>query len=109
MLKSSKSLGPSRILDGLLMKEAFQLRRRMLHFLGRRPSRLAKPLHIGDMVRFIIPIHFLGTATVVATILGVGSQFGLGIARSTVRTDALAGIIFVGIALAGSALLKRNK
>jgi hypothetical protein len=61
------------------------------------------------MVRFIIPIYFLGTALVVATILGVAAHFGLGIARSTIRTDALAGIIFVGIALAGSTLLKRNK
>ncbi len=75
----------------------------------RRPSRLAKPLHIGGMVRFIIPIYFLGTAIIVATILGVVSHFGLGIARSTIRTDALAGIIFVGIALVGSTLLKRNK
>jgi hypothetical protein len=61
------------------------------------------------MVRFIIPIYFLGTAIMVATILGLVSRFGLDIARSTVRTDALAGMIFVGIALAGSALLKRNK
>jgi hypothetical protein len=61
------------------------------------------------MVRFIIPIYFLGTAIIVATILGVVSHFGLGIARSTIRTDALAGIIFVGIALVGSTLLKRNK
>ena len=61
------------------------------------------------MVRFVIPIYFLGTALVVATILGVAAHFGLGIARSTIRTDALAGIIFVGIALAGSTLLKRNK
>ena len=61
------------------------------------------------MVRFIIPIYFLGTAIIVATILGVVSHFGLGIARSTIRTDALAGIIFVGIALAGSTLLKRDK
>jgi hypothetical protein len=61
------------------------------------------------MVRFIIPIYFLGTALMVATILGVAAHFGLGIARSTIRTDALAGIIFVGIALVGSTLLKRNK
>jgi len=61
------------------------------------------------MVRFIIPIYFLGTAVIVATILGVAAHFGLGIARSTIRTDALAGIIFVGIALVGSTLLKRNK
>ena len=61
------------------------------------------------MVRFIIPIYFLGTAIVVATILGVVAHFDLGIARSSIRTDALAGIIFVGIVLAGSTLLKRNR
>jgi hypothetical protein len=61
------------------------------------------------MIRFIVPIFVLGTAVMVATILVVVAHFGLGIARSTIRTDALAGIIFVGIALAGSTLLKRNK
>jgi len=45
----------------------------------------------------------------VATILVVVAHFGLGMARSTIRADALAGIIFVGIALAGSTLLKRDK
>ena len=68
-----------------------------------------KPLHIRGMIRFIVPIFMFGTAVVVATILVVVAHFGLGIARSTIRTDALAGIIFVGIALAGSTLLKRNK
>ena len=61
------------------------------------------------MIRFIVPIFVLGTAVMVATILVVVAHFGLGMARSTIRTDALAGIIFVGIALAGSTLLKRNK
>ena len=61
------------------------------------------------MNRFIVPIFVFGTAVMVATILVVVAHFGLGIARSTIRTDALAGIIFVGIALAGSTLLKRNK
>ena len=61
------------------------------------------------MIRFIVPIFVFGTAVMVATILGVVAHFGLGIARSTIRTDALAGIIFVGIALAGSTLLKRDK
>jgi len=61
------------------------------------------------MIRFIVPIFVLGTAVMVATILVVVAHFGLGIARSTIRTDALVGIIFVGIALAGSTLLKRNK
>ena len=45
----------------------------------------------------------------VATILGVVAHFGLGMARSTIRTDALEGIIFFGIVLAVGTLLKRNK
>jgi hypothetical protein len=61
------------------------------------------------MIRFIVPIFVLGTAVMVATILVVVAHFGLGIARSTIRTDALVCIIFVGIALAGSTLLKRDK
>jgi len=61
------------------------------------------------MIRFIVPIFVLGTAVMVATILVVVAHFGLGIARSTIRTDALVGIIFVGIALAGSTLLKPDK
>jgi len=60
------------------------------------------------MIRFIVPIFVLGTAVIVATILVVVAHFGLGIARSTIRTDALVGIIFVGFALAGSTLLKRD-
>jgi hypothetical protein len=61
------------------------------------------------MIRFIVPIFVLGTAVMVATILVVVAHFGLGIARSTIRTDALVGIIFVGITLAGSNLLKPDK
>ena len=61
------------------------------------------------MIRFIVPIYVLVTAIMAATILVVVAHFGLGIARSTIRTDALVGIIFVGIALAGSTLLKRDK
>ena len=43
------------------------------------------------MIRFIVPIFVFGTAVMVATILVVVAHFGLGIARSTIRTDALAG------------------
>ena len=57
------------------------------------------------MVRFIIAIYFLGTAILVATILGVVAHFGLSIARSTIRTDALYGHHFCRDRLAGSALL----
>ena len=61
------------------------------------------------MIRFIVPIFVLGTAVMVATILVVVAHFGIGIARSTIRIDALVGIIFVGITLAGSNLLKPGK
>jgi hypothetical protein len=44
-----------------------------------------------------------------AITLDIVVHFGFGIHRSIIRTDALMGIIFVGIALAGSTLLKRNK
>ena len=61
------------------------------------------------MARFVVPIFVLGTAVMVATTLGVVAHFGLGMARNTIRTDALEGIIFVGIVLAVGTLLKRNK
>jgi hypothetical protein len=61
------------------------------------------------MARFVVPIFVFGTAVMVATILGVVAHFGLGMARSTIRTDALEGIIFVGMVLAVGTLLKRNK
>jgi hypothetical protein len=61
------------------------------------------------MARFVVPIFVLGSAVMVATILGVVAHFGLGMARSTIRTDALEGIIFVGMVLAVGTLLKRNK
>ncbi|MGA7390483.1 MAG: hypothetical protein WBW99_21505 [Pseudolabrys sp.] len=61
------------------------------------------------MIRLIVPIYMLITAVMTATVLDIVAHFGFGSARSTIRTDALAGIIFVGIALAGSTLLKRNK
>ena len=47
------------------------------------------------MIRFIVPIFVLGTAVMVATILVVVAHFGLGIARSTIRTDALVWVSFL--------------
>jgi hypothetical protein len=61
------------------------------------------------MSRFFIPIYVLVTAVMAAITLDIVAHFGFGVARSTIRVDALAGIIFVMVALAGSALLKRNK
>jgi len=61
------------------------------------------------MIRFIVPIYVLVTAVMAAITLDIVAHFGFGIARSTIRTDALAGIIFVGIALAGGSLLTRKK
>ena len=51
------------------------------------------------MIRFIVPIFVLGTAVMVATILVVVAHFGLGIARSTIRTDALAAVSYTHLTL----------
>jgi hypothetical protein len=61
------------------------------------------------MIRLLVPIYVLVTAVMAAIALDIVVHFGFGIARSTIRTDALAGIIFVGIVLAGSSILMRNK
>jgi hypothetical protein len=61
------------------------------------------------MNRYIVPIYVLITAVMAAIALDIVVHFGFGIAPRAIRTDALAGIIFVGIALAGSNLLKRTK
>jgi hypothetical protein len=68
-----------------------------------------KRLHISGMIRFLIPFYVFVTAVMAAIMLDIVAHFGFSIARSSIRTDALAGIIFVGIALAGSTLLKRDK
>ena len=44
-----------------------------------------------------------------ATALGSLAHDGFGIHRDTIRTDALASAAVIGVALAGNALLKRNK
>jgi hypothetical protein len=44
-----------------------------------------------------------------ATVLGTIVHDGLGIARATIRVDALAGVVLIGSALATRALLKRNE
>jgi hypothetical protein len=61
------------------------------------------------MIRFLVPIYVLVTAVMAAIMVDITVHFGFGIASSTIRTDALVGIIFVGVVLAGSTLLKRNK
>ena len=61
------------------------------------------------MIRFIVPIFVLGTAVMVATILGVVAHFGLGIPRVDIRNDALAGAGLIMIVLATGSLLIRNK
>jgi hypothetical protein len=61
------------------------------------------------MMRFIVAIYVLVTAVMAAITLDIVVYFGFGVARSTIRTDALAGIILVGVALVGSTLLRRNK
>jgi hypothetical protein len=66
-------------------------------------------LAIGGMIRFIVPFYMLVTAVMAATFLIIVVHFGFGFARSTIRIDALAGIIFAGAAFAGSSLLNRKK
>src|SRR5450759_3501981 len=73
------------------------------------PSRLAQTATYWRYDPIYRSFFCARNSRMVATILVVVAHFGLGIARSTIRTDALVGIIFVGIALAGSTLLKRDK
>jgi len=61
------------------------------------------------MIRFVVPFYVLITAVMAAILMDIVAHFGFGITSSTIRTDALLGIIFVGITLAGSTLLMRNK
>jgi hypothetical protein len=61
------------------------------------------------MAKFVVPILALGAAVMAATVLGALAHDGLGIHRDTLRIDALASAAIIGFALAGNALLKRNK
>ena len=61
------------------------------------------------MIHYIIPVYVLITAVMAAIALDIVVHFGFGVGSSAIRTDALVGIIFVGVALAGGALLMRNK
>ena len=65
--------------------------------------------YLANMVRFIAPILAVVAAIVAASLLGIVTHYGLGIARGTIRADALASAALIGVALAGGALLKRNK
>ncbi len=51
----------------------------------------------------------LVTAVMAATFLIIVVHFGFGIARSTIRTNALAAIIFTGATFAGGSLFTRKK
>ena len=66
-------------------------------------------MHNHGMVRVVIPILALGAAVMAATVLGSLAHDGLGIHRDTIRIDALVSAAFIGFALAGSNLLRRNK
>ena len=61
------------------------------------------------MARIVVPILVLGAAVVAATIFGTIVHDGLGIARATIRVDALTGAALIGSALATRVLLNRNK
>lgn len=57
------------------------------------------------MARIVVPILALGAAVVAAAVFGTIVHDGLGIGRSTIRADALAGVALIGSALATRALL----
>jgi hypothetical protein len=59
--------------------------------------------------KFVVPILALGAAVMATTALGAFAHDGLGIHRDTIRMDALASATIIGVALAGHALLRRNK
>ena len=61
------------------------------------------------MNRFVVPVLVLGAAAMAATVFGTIVHDGLGIARATIRADALAGVALIGSALATRAFLKRNE
>jgi hypothetical protein len=60
------------------------------------------------MVRIVVPILALGAAAMTAAVFGAIAHDGLGIARATIRGDALVGAAFICSALATRALLKRD-
>jgi hypothetical protein len=66
-------------------------------------------LHSHRMAKFVVPILALGVAVMAATALGLFAHDGLGIHRDTIRIDALASAAVIGFALAGHALLRRDK
>jgi hypothetical protein len=61
------------------------------------------------MSRIIVPFLALGAAIMAATIFGTIAHNGLGIARATIRADALAGVALIGFALATRTFLSRDK
>jgi len=65
--------------------------------------------YLAYMARFIVPVLAIVAAIVAAGLLGIVGHYGLGIARGTIRADALASAALIGVVLAGGALLKRNK
>jgi hypothetical protein len=60
------------------------------------------------MARFIVPILAFAAAVLVAMTLGSFAHYGLGVGRSAIRTDALAGAGLLIIILAGGMLQERK-
>ena len=65
--------------------------------------------YLAYMARFIVPVLAIVAAIVAAGFLGIVAHYGLGIARGTIREDALASAALIGVVLVGGVLLKRNK
>jgi hypothetical protein len=61
------------------------------------------------MARIVVSILALGAAVMAATVFGTIVHDGFGIARATIRADALVGVALIGSALATRALLNRDK
>ena len=61
------------------------------------------------MIRFAIPILAFAGAATAAVLLALLAHDALHVPRGTIRIDALASATLIGVALASSALLERNK
>jgi hypothetical protein len=61
------------------------------------------------MIQFAIPILALAGAATAAVLLALLAHDALHVPRGTIRIDALASATLIGVALASSALLERNK
>jgi hypothetical protein len=60
------------------------------------------------MHRFAVPVLAIVAAVMAAVTIAIVAHVGLGVPRATIRVDAIAGVAFVGVAMATRIFLKRN-